>query len=257
VDTSASTTVVARDFLAPDAPIEPATMVERSASGVRTLEAGMTGATGSVGGLLGQAGLEDLTLGAISFGGATVRVLDELPSFAGRRIVGILGLDLLRRGGRVSLRWPREGQAGELELGASGTTQEGPGMRLPVSVVSGIPFVRGELSGQAVRFAVDTGSRFVFVGQASAGRLGLELDPEQGISFRGLGPDTGSAPRVLGAELSVGGRTHEGLPMHAADLPVFARLARGCDVGVLGLPFLRSFESFALDLEAGELTLAP
>jgi len=255
VDTSAGSTVVARDFLAEDAVIERSTMVERSARGVRTLDTQVTGATGTVGGILGQSALAELRLGEVRFEDVTVRVIDELPSFGGKRLLGILGLDLLRRGEHISMRWPQGDVAGELALGSPSRLAGETKMTLPLSVAAGLPFVRGVLAGNEMCFSVDSGSRYVFVTTKSASRIDLELDPASAVTIRGLGADRESAPLTVDPELLVGGRAFEDFPVYAADLPVFARVADSCDVGVLGMPFLRSFGTCTLDFESNELRL--
>ena len=255
VDTAAGSTVVARAMVPDGVPVERATMTERSSAGTRVLDARPVGATGEVGGKIGQAVLPAFTVGDLTFERAPVRVLDGLPEIDGRRLLAILGIDLLSRAGGVVLVPPTGERAGSLELRAELAPPPDGSWSVPFARALGLLFVRGVLGEVSVPFAIDSGARTSLVDPRVVERAGFALDPEAPLTLRGLGGREEQAPRVLAPELVLAGRAVGELELYACDLAALASLARSAPGGVLGAPFLARYERVELDLRANVLRL--
>jgi len=243
LDLAASRTAVGRAMVPAGTVIQPLTGTEYSAAGARTVTGELGGAGGSVGGYLGRAILPRLRWGGITVTDLEVDVLDSLSAAGGQPIIGILGLDVLRRAPSATLTL---GAAPAIALGAP-TTAAG-GTTVPFSFTSGHLFVRGRIGGLAVPLILDSGAPTSYLTWAAAADPAVRVDSTPGPTVYGLdNRPLATRPGVV-SELRLGGLRAADVPVNVADLPVFQRMSlTEPAAGLLGNDFLRRFERVEVD----------
>ncbi len=252
VDTGAGTTVIVKDALPDGVAISKPSMIEWSAAGKRLLDYAPEGATGSVGSIEGIASVASLALGTLDFRAAECDVIGALPKFAGRKVGGILGLDLLRRARVVTLAL--SGEHPKLVLAAEPEAASGPSSgatnTAPFSLVRTHVVVEGTIASKTVRFVLDTGAPDSILDGAAAKSLGLASDKARGVNVSGLDGGSASLVPVDVAELSVAGARFVAPPFRAGDLAIFAPVrGDGQLAGLLGSSFVARCAKLELDFE--------
>jgi hypothetical protein len=267
VDFGAGGTVVEREFLPDDAAIEPVLAIEHSPEGKRVLPGTMTGAGGDVSGFLGQAVIDRLDIGGIGLDELPVKVIDAMPDMGDEPIVGVLGLDVLKRAGLALLAFSEDG-TGRLELmpdrrlggggsspgGAAATDTAGYGtvvpagtIELPFTMAAKHIFVQGSLGGAPVTFLFDTGARSTVVPLRLAEKAGLAAGSLPTREFRGLDGNPFPASSVRAVGLSLGGVQFDAFDVYAADLPVLKGLGLDEGSALLGVDFVLQFARVDVD----------
>lgn len=255
VDLGATGSVVGRSALPAAAGIRPLEGVEVSERGVRRVGATVEAAGGAVGGFLGTASLPELRLGGLVIPEADVNVLDPMPEIGGRRFLGILGQNLLRRAARVRLTLPPgPGLGGKLELG--GTALDSSRMiTLPFKEAQRHLFVQGRVAGAPLSFLIDTGARRSTIPVVVAESAGLDL--AAGEPLRGLDGAEIPTRSATGTQFELGNARFEDGSFSVVDVPVLERLGLGDGAGLLGMDFLRRFAVIEIDYESKVLRLLP
>ncbi len=106
-------------------------------------------------------------------------------------------------------------------------------------------WVRASVNGQSVRFLVDTGASDVVLSRETARRVGIDV---AALRFDRVGMAAGGPVRAASARVE---RLVVG-PIAREDMPVSV-LDGSADINLLGMRFLRTLESFAI--ERGEMVL--
>jgi predicted aspartyl protease len=248
VDFGAGGTVVSHSALPPDTPIKKVTAIEYSADGRRELAGTMGGAGGEVAGFLGNAALDEVRIGDITFRDVTVRVIDRMPDFDGLEVMGILGLDLLGRGGVVTFGY-HEGSKLIMTPGDSRLTAAADFIEVPFRLASKHIFLGASVDGHAADAILDTGARASILAEKLAVRAGVELSSETAREFKGLDGKPIPAKRATIRELELGGTSLGSAIFYAADLEVFSSFGLADSGMLLGNDFLRQHRAVRIDFE--------
>lgn len=248
LDLGAGTSLIARGALPAGTHLEEAGIV-RYQGGVRREERySLGGASGSIGGLAGQARLASLSLGSAQLHDADVSVLESLPELGGKHVDGILGLDLLQRARRLRLDFG----ARRLVLGAPAL--EGADGSARCLLLASHLFVGGRLAGSPWQWLVDTGSPRTILDEAAVKTAGLRVAREAGAA----GGLDGAKRRMQELEPCapfVGQQPLAPAPLLTADLEVFATWrSPGAGLGLLGNDLLRGLGVIEFDLEQGRMS---
>jgi hypothetical protein len=226
----------------------PTTGVTGHVSGVGTIQRPNTGATQdarpgtALGGfglplaVLGDATVTSLQVGSIVFPQVNVRVLQSMPDVAGRTVVGIVGLDLLRRAEIATLHF---GSSPRLALQSRART--GAGAVVPVEVKNGVLTAKGSINGAEVQFVLDTGSPESFLSPTGVAGSNTKLQLADGSSV--------PTRRANVRSFSVGTSGYTGVDFHIAELPVFSQ-ATG-STALLGNSFFSGLTRVELHFTAG------
>lgn len=250
VDIGAGTSVISRAFLPEGTKIEKAAMTQYAAGKKKMLKYAPGGATGKVETILGYATLPALRFDALRFESPVVDVIKELPDFFGEPIVGIVGLDLLRRCSVLSLCLAPDGTSSKMRMAASSTKPSESAVEIPFTIVNSHLAVDGAVNGHRVHFILDTGAPDVFLDAAAASRLGVETDESRARPGRGL--DGGSTKTVpaKAVSLKLGDRTFDSVRPVVSSLSCFARLrTNGQNAGLLGNSFFSRFKQVEIDFD--------
>jgi hypothetical protein len=257
IDFGASGTVVEKGFLPAYVEIEEVKGLEYSDEGFREVRSVMSGAGGEVTGFLGVAGAGNMKFGDVVFPDVTVKVIETMPEFGARKIIGILGLDLLKLCDRIAFEYPRGGP-GIMMMGGRHTTAgtDAPAAEVPFYLVAKHVFLDGEINEVPVSLLFDTGARNSIISAAIADVADLSdsEDGERG-EVRGLDNNPVETRLVIADRLRLGEWLRSDVPMLAADLSVFERIGLRNGGGIIGNDFLDDYSLVEVDFEDGIVSL--
>jgi hypothetical protein len=254
LDTGGATTAVVESILPPDLEVNKAQAVQYSSAGRQLVKYAPGGATGSVDTVVGTVGLETFEFGELQFKDTPVVVLSEFPDIFGRPVVGILGLDLLRRAPRCRFDFSEEGA--KLTLLDKAEDEKRGSSGLPFTYVRGHLVVSIKVNNTPMCVILDTGSPDLFLDDSAAKAAGIKAAEGEDSSGRGL--DEGGRVTVrkakgmqqvrLGSNMLVGPKTSFG------SLPVFSTLnGSGQYVGLLGNSVASGFASMEIDFTSNRI----
>ncbi len=251
VDIGAGTTVVIKEFLPTGTKIKKASMVQYSSGAKKMLKYAPGGATGTVDTILGHATLPELRLGSIRFENPRVDVIREIPDFFGRRIAGILGLDLMRRCNVLSMSFVGEGgSTPTLRMGRSATPSGSNVLELPFTFVSSHLTVDGKINGSLVHFIMDTGAPDIILDAQAARRIGVGIEKKKMRPGRGLDGGEANFKQGQAVDLSIAGRSFGPVQPRISALSCFVILRTNKqNAGLLGNSFFSKFKRIELDFD--------
>lgn len=254
VDTGGGTTAVVRSVLPEGCSVERAQAVQYTSGKREFVKYSPHGATGAISAVVGAATL-NLVLGDLSFEDARVVVFSKLPDLFGRPVVGILGLDLLRRAARCRFDFGKDG--GKLVLSEErGEKDHSAG--LPFTYVKSHLMVSVLVNGTRISTIVDTGSPSLLLDTTAANAAGIDSAGDTERKARGIDTANKVAVHDASGALSVGlGQAVVKDPKTVVGaLPAFATLrGRNQRVGLLGNTVLTRFSAMELDFRSERLLL--
>jgi hypothetical protein len=253
VDLGSSTTVVSRALLPQGANIGKMERTMYTPDGVKRLAAVLGGATGEVANILGSATVPLIDLGDLRLNAVEAVVLKDLPEISGRRIVGILGMDILGQAKRLSLEYPHPGRENTWLRVNPAPSEGGVALRVPFSFAEHI-FVQGKINGSPVSFILDSGSPTCILDETAAKSIGLPIGEARGQAT-GLGVDRVALKTTTVPSLQLAGRTFNEIVFDVAPLQVFNTYRGNQNIGLLGNTFLSRFARMDVDFESHELRL--
>jgi hypothetical protein len=257
VDFGASGTLLTKEFLPAYVDIEELKGLEYSEKGRREISGVMSGAGGEVTSFLGAAGPGDLIFGDVVFPDVTVSVIESMPDFGSRKIVGILGLDLMKLCDRVAFEYPRGGP-GVLMMGERHTIAEtdAPSAEVPFYLVAKHIFFDGEVNEVPVSFLFDTGARSSILFESIADEARLEeADGEKKGELRGLDDNPVESRTVIADRLRLGEWLRSDVRFLSADLSVFESLGFRQGGGIIGNDFLDDYSLVEVDFGRGVISM--
>ena len=210
------------------------------------------GGFGFSGGALGRTTLRMLTVGGLTFTDATVIVLGDAPTIAGRQIAGILGTDILRRAQIAVFRF---GGTPSLLLKSKANAIVKDVIELPMKMVGDIVVVEGTMNGRKADFLLDTGSPASYLPVKTLRATGAAAIPN---STREITTLDGENAKVRGAEvesITLGGTSFTGLPFHIGELPVFGRVPESLTPVLLGNAFFTTLQFLEINFESNTVRL--
>ena len=251
VDFGAGATVVTKGFLPDETTITELTAIERSEKGDRVLRGSMQAAGGEVSSFIGQAKLEKLVFGDISAGEVAANVIGEMPRFGDAEIFGIIGIDVLQRGGTVFFSY---GSPGRLIFGDDETPSD-RSVPVPFTVAGKHIFLRGALEGRPVLYLFDTGARFSIVSAVAAEIGEVPLSHADVRSVRGLDGQPMDARTTKPLSVTLNGTSLGSAAFSVIDLPVLKGMGLEEAGAILGNDFLSGFSGISVDFAGEQLRL--
>lgn len=251
LDLGAGASVVAPGFVPAGQEVVPATMTEYSLRGERLLDYHPGGATGLAPVVKGRTVFPSLAVGGAEVPAFEAQVA-ELPRGLGEDVVGILGIDVLRRAARVRLSVPADsGARATIEFDPPRPLAREAG-RCGFSWVSSHVVLPGEVAGRAARWIVDSGAPVSFVDPAAVSDEPWVAPAKPSEPVPGAGGQRRPTSRVTAPSLRVGNAAAwENAPVRLARLGSFDALRHDGRVpALLGLTELARMGSFELDFGA-------
>lgn len=211
----------------------PATTVTGNIAGVGLLHqrresgsiapARLGGALGGFGlplSVTGESTVAQFHVGNIVFPNVPVRIVQAIPDIAGRKVVGIVGLDLLRRAEVLSLQY---GTSPRMTLQSK--PRPGAGARVSIAMNNDVLTAAGSINGTEVQFVLDTGSPESFISPAGVRAIGASAVAGSGVKLQLADGTTVTARSSNVRSFSIGTSGYTGVEFHIAELPVFAQSA--------------------------------
>lgn len=254
IDLGAGQTFVTREFLPAIAEITDVGVAQYSTAGKEILKYAPQGATGATA-VLGSAKLPRLSLGELTYTDAIVAVMPKLPELGGRRVDGIIGLDLLRRNRFLTIEYGVSGSGGGfLRLHSAEGGVSHALTSVPFALINSHIVVQARVNSAPVAFIVDTGAPVCFLDAQAATTVGLGLEESPSKTISGIGAGSISARTTRIPELRVAEQTLTGVDAMTGALPVFAPL-RGHDqsVGLLGNTVLSQLGRTEIDFSTNQI----
>lgn len=251
LDLGATTSVLVSGVLPEGTEITPYRMVEYSDRGRREFDAVVPGAGGMAGGLSGTVALQEVRIGDLELDELQAVVIDQFPEkIAERGLDGIIGIDQLRRAGRL-LIGPSPTDGGRLlTLGDRIGHLPPADHEIPYTEADNKLFFEGSVNGLDVDFILDSGAMQTSIDPAVAAKASPPITPT-GKTGVGAGID-GTPIEMKEAEaeaLTVGSCRLVNFPLLLAELDVLAGLGLAGNAGLLGADFLAGFERVEFDFE--------
>ena len=244
LDLGASRSVVYRHLLPEGTPVNRMVAVEHTAEGTREVGAHAQGAGGTASAISSVAQLEWVMVGDVRVEGFEPLVLDEPFLVEGRPIDGVLGLDVLRRAGRIAADFGRPGGPSVLELGGDPVSGA---VEIPLQEVRGLLFADGTLGEVSALLLLDSGARLSVVPQSLARRASWRLSDTPVDSLRGADGTPLAMHDAATPPLRLGHWTPPSTPFVAGPLPILDNLGLSRDSGILGQPFWQAVGRVQVD----------
>ncbi len=250
LDTAAGTTLIDPDLVPAGTEVRPLSLEETSTAGRRTIPFALGGAGGSVDAVFGAVNLS-VAVGSLSLGDLDLIAGPPIPPKlrlrTGKPLLGILGLDVLRSFGSITLSFPTiESVAGRASIGGPADRAEPADLSLPLSETKSALAAIGHVGAIQLSLILDTGSPRTFLSTRAATTANLTshstaLEPT-GLDGNPL------AVREATAQLRLAGRSLEPLAMVIADLPVLEPLDHGDQrAGLIGTDLLARYCTWRID----------
>lgn len=253
VDLGASGTMVAPGFVPVGQTVRASQMVEHSAAGEKRLPATASDATGGAPAVNGETVFPSLELGGVRVDSLDALV-SPIPRGLGDDVVGILGIDVLRRADRIRLVLPAKGTGpASLEFdpqaplarvaGASGFAWSAMHVVLP-----------GEVAGRPAHWILDSGAPASFVDSlAVAGEAWAATAPAAAPVHGSAGVARASATARAPSVRLGSGAAWTDVPVRLATLAPFEPLrGDGRVPALLGLPEIARLGALELDFARHE-----
>jgi len=252
LDLAASRSLVYREILPAETPIQRLVAVEQSAEGTRELGGQAQGAGGAATSVTSIAELDWIGIGDQRLRGFRPLVLDEAFEIDGVAIDGVLGLDVLRRAGWVRADFSRPSGLSILHFGAKHIEDA---VEIPLRDVRGLIFVEGLLGTLPMLFLLDSGARLSVLPRSLAEQEGWSVSEDVVDSLRGVDGAPLPVRSVQVPQLRLGDYTAPESGFTAGPIPVLDNLGLREDAAILGQPFWRALGMVEIDFQSGVLRI--
>jgi len=256
LDLGATTSVIAAGALPEGTVVTPYRMVEYSDEGRQESDVVIPGAGGMTSNICGTASLAGVQIGDLVLEDLPAVVLEKFPEAISRKgLHGILGIDQLRRAGRLAIV-PGMPGGRRLLLGDRIGERPAPDHTVPFTEADNKLFVSGTVNGTPVDFILDSGAARSVIEPATAAAAPTPLR-DAGLRSDAVGLDgTPIENREMVADrLVVGGCRLEEFPVMVSDLHVLSTIGLSGSAGLLGADFLSRFERVEIDFGARTMSL--
>ena len=252
VDLGAGQTVVTKSWLPADAVIEQISTVQYSAAGKEVQKYTPNGATGAVQTVLGQAVLPQLRLGTLELKDFVAVVMEEMPMLNGRKIDGIIGIDLFECAEYLSIDFGEaKDQRATLRLSRESTIAQSAAVaEVPYSRMNSHLMVRAKVNAAPALFWIDTGAPGCDLDTKTADAAGVKTT-SGGYDVTGLDNTTKikAMPTKIG-ELQIADAALSDVDATVCAFPVFDILrGNGESCGLLGNAVLARFQRVEVDFK--------
>ena len=241
IDFGAGRTVLSKEFIPVKNKITTVEAIEYSSEGSKIVKGEMGAAGGNVSGFLGNTIIDQLNIGTLEIKDLSVSVLEKLPLIAGKKITGIIGMDILQKSPVVSIEY-NYGNSKEIIFKADFETDN-----VYKSVTFSLPgnqvFINGEINDKQISFLFDTGARYSFISEG----LNFKTTDNETENIRGLDGNIISVKSVDIEKFSLSNTEFEFKDFYSADLFVMNSMGLKDSGALLGGNFFIEFNTVTID----------
>lgn len=245
VDLGAATSLLTKNMLDESITLNKLSANEISAEGKRETDFPLSGFGGVVKDLM-TCTLKNTEIGSINIPEHSFIVIDSFKSVKGRKIDGIIGLDIISACSNVLFKIPAEGSAGKVIINSNSVSGSG----IPFEISHGHIFINGKLNGEKLNFLLDSGSPFNFISYQAA--LNSKITLEEGITVYGADRTPVKTEKMLINDLDIESKKYSGT-FYTSEKNILAAYGLNDTGGILGTEFLNNFNELYIDFEGKKL----
>lgn len=248
VDLGAASSVLTKNALPKNQPVYPLTAGEVSAEGKRNIEFPLSGFGGVVKNLM-ACDIKNSAAGTLTLAEHTFIVLDSFKTVQGkRRIDGIIGLDILSKGGIVNIKLPAAGVPGKITLGNSSIS----GKSIPFDLSHGHIFIDGKFGNEDLNFLLDTGSPFSFLPCVML--QNKYMKNAENLKVHGADGIPAEIKNAGSHEIVINNSIYK-CTFYTSENNILSAYGLGNSAGILGTNFLANFTEMTIDFAGNQLNL--
>ncbi|MBS1492146.1 MAG: aspartyl protease family protein [Bacteroidetes bacterium] len=251
VDLAATNSLITMKNLPEGIKTEDLVAKQYSVEGVESIDAPSAGFGGNISNLK-TCTLPEIELGTVSFKQSLFYVIDTLFKIKGKKIDGIIGIDLLQKFEGLEFAIDSTKKV-DLLLGKNYTKNTSGFISLPFTTANGHIFVKGKIGSSDINFILDTGSPFSFIQSSMAAKE--NLIGVQSISVRGADGNKISTMNAMVNNITLEGNVISDFETKIVDSPLFNSMGLKNSGGLLGNSFLKKYSKMCIDFKDKKLRL--
>lgn len=248
IDFGATSTVMVKDYLPKGTRLSMPIATQYSKDGEKKVEVVMQGANDTVSSAnyLGKTDPVTLVFGDVAMDNVSIRVLNDFPPTLRQdnNIIGILGMDVLRRAGSISFHDSFAHLGEELIKEAS--------VSIPFTSITGFVILDGTINGSAISYVVDTGARYTIIPEQTLDKLSVpySLTGDE-IELRGMDnvPVKSAIVKLNDKGLELGSVTLPQNTVVMSDPAALKALGLEKDVMILGMDIMGKYKYMGVDFK--------
>lgn len=241
IDFGAGRTIFSKEYIPQDNKISEIKSIQYSSEGVKTSKGEIGAAGGNVPGLLGNTVIEKFYSGDLELSDLPVTVVEKLPVIAGRKISGIIGIDILQMAPNISIEYTY-GKGGKIIFNSEFSLMSDY-YKIPFLFINNQIFINGRINDKETNFLFDTGARYSFVSDG----MKLKTTNQEAPDVRGLDGNIIPSSVVDVNNFSLEQTEFEFKDFYSANLPVINNLGLEDSGALLGGNFLKEFNIINVD----------
>lgn len=243
IDLGAAQSFLVKDVLPEGTEIRDVFAQEVSAEGTRAIDIPINGFGGRIENLT-ECEINTAEIGSLKLNNFTFYIIDSFKTVKGKRIEGIIGLDILSASGKMLFELPGENKTGRIILGSSaGNTVNFHS--IPFAFSHGHIFIKGKAAGNDIQFILDTGSPFNFLSKQIAEKQNIRL--ESSIDVFGADGNSISTLEGIIEEIELNNYVFKNVKFLFANADLFERYGINSSGGIIGTELLKNFEIMEID----------
>ena len=203
---------------------------------------------GAIDGFAGYAALPWAKVGSQRWENVTVRVVDSLPKIGGKKILGILGMDLLARIPMITFSYGLNGETAVMYFMADDMAEPTrETVSIPFGIVGNHIFFKGRVNNAPVYFILDTGLSTNLLMTEAARTANIGIDTTCAAEFSVLDGMIITAQIGLADSIALESYTIPNVRFYVADLPSLSPPGALQNIGILGNSLLEQYERITVD----------
>ncbi len=215
------------------------------------------GLRGKIKNISGRTTLEYFKTGTIDLKQIPVLVVDTLYDSGGKKILGILGLDILGRA--PCLRFTMShGRKAKFKMMMSDCDDDISAGSLPDSFIIQNDFViiPGMVNGHRTYFILDTGSKHTFITPEIARQCDVILDSNFILVYTGLDLSPDTAITGHAANINLGQTRVERVGLYIGNIPEVKGESYSTG-GIIGMDIINRFQTLEINFRQGQFIVRP
>lgn len=245
VDLGAASSVITKNIPDENTPLNKLSANEISAEGMRKIDFPLSGFGGIVKDLV-TCNLKNAVIGNTELSEHSFIVIDSFKTVKGRKIDGIIGLDIISAASNVLIKIPAKGREGKVILNSKPNSGNG----IPFEISHGHIFINGKFNGEKMNFLLDSGSPFNFISYQAA--LNSKITLVEGITVYGADRTPVKTEKMLINDLDIESKKYSGT-FYTSEKNILAAYGLNDTGGILGTEFLNNFHELYIDFESKKL----
>lgn len=243
IDLGAAQSFLVKDVIPEGTEIHSIFAKEVSSEGTRILDMPVNGFGGRIENLT-SCEINFAEIGSLKLNNFSFNIIDSLKTIKGKKIEGIIGLDILSASGKMLFEIPVENNAGKIILGSS-ALNSGYLHRIPFAFSHGHIFIKGKAARNDIQFILDTGSPFNFLPLQIAETENIRL--ESSIDVYGADGNALSTLEGNVEEIELNDYVFKNIKFLFTVADIFERYGMNSSWGIIGTELLRNIKFMEID----------